>query len=630
MNLTVKYFMLKLFNHSYFSQFYWTYYENKRGFERIPRSKKKNESTKSKKKNEKSDKAKADKSDSKEIDTKTKITADSTKEPELEPEATPEEAAPALVTTKPASPVPEKTEAESKPTATEPPELEPEPEAELTETIADEPELVETKPTPSEPSEAKSVAAEPDEAEATEAVSTETESADAKAADTKATEVVSTEAVSAEVDTAEEISSTDAPSPETIPTEEPKESSEELTTSPESTEITDIETEFTTPEPKDSEIASLDALEEERVLDETTELEESDGKKIDFDFFPTIDTLTIITHLDVDGLLCVAALNKMINSEDKKVDDAKELSKIRVFFTSPPKIFSTLAKSIPDLNKIDDEDFTIGQLYVCDLALNRDTLLGSTIYDRIKWFDHHEVNPSEQYDSEIDNLELILDPTANSATSIICDYFKIDSDFGKLADEIDANDVKSKLGVRLRDIVGALRLKHSGSKLKRMLFEFAQELSIDIKVIEDKKYDSMIEEYKKWLDDYKKKITENLQFHEINNLKIGILETENSVPIYSIKDNLKDHPNAPFDIIAVMIHNYYRLGKDKNNKYKSKRYTKVEFRTQTDKEIIELAKLLNGGGHRYASGATIHDGLEKEELLKTIESYYTPTIEKKE
>ena len=527
--------------------------------------------------------------------TKSKATADSTKEPELEPEGPPEEVEPALA-------------------AAEPPELEPEPEAELTETksVADEHASVETEPTTSEPTETKPVAAEPAPVEA------------------KDTETVSTESVSAEVDAPEEIPSTDASSPETIPAEEPKESSEELTTSPESTEITDIETEITTPELKDAELADIDAIEEEGALDETSELEEIDGKKIEFDFFPTRDTLTIITHLDVDGLLCVAALNKMINSEDKKVDDAKELSKIRVFFTSPPKIFSTLAKSIPDLNKIDDDDFTIGQLYLCDLALNRDTLLGSTIYDRIKWFDHHEVNPSEQYDSEIDNLELILDPTADSATSIICDYFKIDGDFSKLADEIDTNDVKSELGVRLRDIVGALRLKYSGSKLKRMLFELSQELSMDLKVIEDKKYDSMIEEFQKWLDDYKTKITENLQLHEINNLKIGILETENSVPIYSIKDNLKDHPNAPFDIIAVMIHNYYRLGKDKNNKYKSKRYTKVEFRTQTDKEIIELAKLLNGGGHRYASGATIHDGLEKEELLKTIESYYTPPIEKKE
>ena len=74
----------------------------------------------------------------------------------------------------------------------------------------------------------------------------------------------------------------------------------------------------------------------------------------------------------------------------------------------------------------------------------------------------------------------------------------------------------------------------------------------------------------------------------------------------------------------MLIHKFYRLGKDKNNKFKNKRYTKVEFRTHTDKEIIELAKLLDGGGHKYASGATIHDGLEKEELLKTIETYFTP------
>ena len=72
-----------------------------------------------------------------------------------------------------------------------------------------------------------------------------------------------------------------------------------------------------------------------------------------------------------------------------------------------------------------------------------------------------------------------------------------------------------------------------------------------------------------------------------------------------------------------MIHNYYRLGKDKNNKFKNKRYTKVEFRTHTNQELIELAKLFGGGGHKYASGATIHDGLEKDDLIKTIQSYFT-------
>ena len=361
---------------------------------------------------------------------------------------------------------------------------------------------------------------------------------------------------------------------------------------------------------------------EELAGEDEIDIEDSEGKKIEYDFFPTRDTLTIITHQDVDGLLCVAAANKMINDSQNKKGDSDKINKVRVFFSSPTKIFSTLAKSIPDLNKIDDNDFTIGQLYICDLSLHRDTLLGSTIYDKTKWFDHHEVNPEEQYDSDIENVELVIDPTAKSTTSIMCEYFKIDGDLGALADEIDTNDIQSPAAKRLRELFGAIQLKNSGLKLKKTLYELAQELAKDINVINDKSYDQMIEEYNKWLEDFDKITTEKLQTVEINGHKIGILEIENAAPVYSIYNNLKTHPEAPYDVIAVMIHKYYRLGRDKNNKFKSKKYTKVEFRTHTDEEIIELAKILGGGGHKFASGTTIHDGLDKDDLLKTMESYF--------
>jgi oligoribonuclease NrnB/cAMP/cGMP phosphodiesterase (DHH superfamily) len=355
--------------------------------------------------------------------------------------------------------------------------------------------------------------------------------------------------------------------------------------------------------------------------DEIPELDDED-KKPEYDFFPTRDTLTVITNLDVDGVLCIAALNKMINSEKKVIEDSKDITKLRVFFTSPPKIFSTLSKSIPDLNKIDDNDFTIGQLYICDLSLHRDTLLGSSIYDNVKWFDHHEIDPDEQFDTEIESINLIIDSSADSTTSVICDYFKLDNELAELANEVDSNNALSDNAVRLRELIGALRHNYSGPKLKTELFELAKEISKNISAINNEVYNPAIEEYKKWLDEFKKIIQDKFQVHELNGHKIGILETENAAPVYSIYDDLKSHSDAPFDLIAVMVHKYYRLGRDKNNKFKNKKYTKIEFRTQTDKEIIELAKVLGGGGHKYASGTTIHDGMEKEELYKTIESYF--------
>ncbi|WP_455392566.1 DHHA1 domain-containing protein [[Eubacterium] cellulosolvens] len=376
------------------------------------------------------------------------------------------------------------------------------------------------------------------------------------------------------------------------------------------------------PEPTDDEIIeakeSVEPVEED-ILDQ----EDVEAKKLEYDFLPQKDTLTIITHLDVDGLLSAAAIHRLINNPQmtEKQSEIKDLNKVRIFFSSPSKIFSSLAKSVPDLNKIDDTDFSIGQLYICDLSLHRDTLLGSTIYDKTKWFDHHEINTAEQYDSEIENIELIIDPTANSATAIICDYFKIDCDFRPIAEEIDTNNIETENAKRLRDLVGALRLTHSGFKLQIALIDLAQKIAEDLSVINNESYDQLIKEYTEWVEGFNNIIDENLNMNEITGHKIGILEVENAAPVYSIYNKLKTHPNGPFDIIAVLIHKYYRLGKDKNNKFKNKKYTKVEFRTHTGEEIIELAKLLGGGGHKYASGTTIHDGLDKDELIKTLESY---------
>ena len=341
------------------------------------------------------------------------------------------------------------------------------------------------------------------------------------------------------------------------------------------------------------------------------------------EIFPTKDTITIIAHSVEDGILSVAMLNKILKPDPDEDAHENDQKNIRIFFTSPVNLFSTLAKSIPDLNKLDDEEFSIGQLYICDLPLHRDTLLASSIYDNLKWFDHHEIDSSEQYDSELEHAELIIDPSADSATSVISEYYEKKDDLVEIANDINSNNVKSENAQRIREIVGAILLKYSGSKLKWILFDFASKLAEDIQVIYDELYNPVIEDYQKWLEDFKKYTNKKIQIHTIHDHKIGILETENYAPVYAVQDNLKEHNEAPFDVIAVVIHKFFKIGKDRNNKYKNKRYTHIELRTHTDDEILELAKTLGGNGHKYASGATLMDGLQNEELLKTITSHFS-------
>jgi phosphoesterase RecJ-like protein len=56
------------------------------------------------------------------------------------------------------------------------------------------------------------------------------------------------------------------------------------------------------------------------------------------------------------------------------------------------------------------------------------------------------------------------------------------------------------------------------------------------------------------------------------------------------------------------------MGKDK---------IKVGFRAKYDVDVSKIAALFHGGGHKKASGCTIHDSIEnaKQLIIKTMENY---------
>jgi oligoribonuclease NrnB/cAMP/cGMP phosphodiesterase (DHH superfamily) len=174
------------------------------------------------------------------------------------------------------------------------------------------------------------------------------------------------------------------------------------------------------------------------------------------------------------------------------------------------------------------------------------------------------------------------------------------------ADEIDKNRVRSVCAKRIREIIGAYRLQFTGIELNKILFEFSQRVaSRDIEELFDRRYDDMIDNYIRWIETAERTAFENLSTYKVKGLKIAVIDTKKSCPVYTIIDKLRAHKDAPFDIIVVVI--------------RSEKYTKMEFRTQTDTNVLQLAKAFGGGGHALASGATIHGKLHIEDLLRTIE-----------
>ena len=67
-----------------------------------------------------------------------------------------------------------------------------------------------------------------------------------------------------------------------------------------------------------------------------------------------------------------------------------------------------------------------------------------------------------------------------------------------------------------------------------------------------------------------------------------------------------------FDIIAFINHRVVR----------NKIITKVELRTHTDFVVYEVAKMLGGGGHEKASGASIEGLFTATDLIKSLQNYF--------
>jgi oligoribonuclease NrnB/cAMP/cGMP phosphodiesterase (DHH superfamily) len=394
--------------------------------------------------------------------------------------------------------------------------------------------------------------------------------------------------------------------PETIPEEKPETKSEDK------------------PEPKPEEKPETkpeEKLESEPEKEPEPELDKEPEDKPEFEpepaeVFDITDgskKVTIIAHNDCDGVLSAATVLKAIKQK------GGEEPKIRAFFTTPSKIFSTLAESIPQIPP-GKSPFSIGDLYICDLDVHRDTLLGSTIYDNIIWVDHHiKETFVDELQPELPSVTLIIDQDADSAADLVAKYFEITSGFETMANNIDINDAKNPEEERLRDLVSALNMKYSKSpnELSKHLFQLANICSEDIFNINDEKYNAILEEYQEWLSKMNESLTKNLKIHEVNNKNVAVFETQEPAPVWALFNSLKDHEKGPFDLFAVLLH---RPGGKKDRSSIGNPLTKIEFRTQTDLNVYDIAKSFGGGGHKSASGAVVTDGIKSNEFIKRIES----------
>jgi nanoRNase/pAp phosphatase (c-di-AMP/oligoRNAs hydrolase) len=298
-----------------------------------------------------------------------------------------------------------------------------------------------------------------------------------------------------------------------------------------------------------------------------------------------------IAHTDADGIISLSLF-------------LKKLSPNKFFFTSAAKLRDTICSSIIGNENLDE-------LYIFDIAASEKTLLLSSLYEKAFWIDHHIWFVKNKFP----NVKVFVDTKARSCAEIVSKIFEIESELVEIANQIDKNEVKTEEAEFLRDLVGAVRWKYSGAFLNSKLKAIAKALSSHgiEKFEQDEKFVDLLNSFRLECKKIEKDVEKKIKIFELNEKKIAIYETMKQVPIYLVVNKLIEHPQKPFDIIAVIMHKMNFLAK--------KLSTKIELRTQTQQNVYEIAKFFGGGGHEQASGATINEFLTSDKFLEIVKKF---------
>ena len=282
-----------------------------------------------------------------------------------------------------------------------------------------------------------------------------------------------------------------------------------------------------------------------------------------------------IIHWDVDGIACLSMLYKKFGD------------KFKVYFSSPRLINNTLIKVIENNDKEEE-------LYITDIAPNQESIYLSSYFKKVYWIDHHEKNFNE-----ITPRVNVYIKNYKSAARVLSEYLNVEFKYLDIIDDIDSGEIKNDIERNFVDYIVSIRYFYPKSYDLYFVSIAKNILNKDIKEIID--YD-IIKRFRKELNEIYKNLDKNITI--INKkYKIYIIKLDKNIPsnyiLEYIKEKIRDNP----DFIITLYE-------------KSKR---GEIRTLNNKDVIKIAKLLNGGGHKYAAGFTFNNEKEVyEKILNNI------------
>jgi len=261
----------------------------------------------------------------------------------------------------------------------------------------------------------------------------------------------------------------------------------------------------------------------------------------------------LITHSDADGIISAYLAMKIFGNG-------------KIMFSSP----STLSKTLSSIKNKKDK------LVILDMAPNKETLEQIKKFQEIVWIDHH-VNKLD-----VPQRIKFISKQLPSTAEVISQEFKIqDEKLVRIANEIDTNKVKTKDAEKLRDYINYIRDTAKGSIFIPSAKELVTKLDNLDKFLSHPQMMLKIMAYK--VKNQVKLDSIQPQWVDIRDMKVAFVELKHNMPVHEVYKKVKA------DYLIVLS--------------RKKQGIKVEFRTHTNKNVMQLAELIGGGGHLHAAGA---------------------------
>ncbi len=286
-----------------------------------------------------------------------------------------------------------------------------------------------------------------------------------------------------------------------------------------------------------------------------------------------------ITHGDADGIGCLSLLYKKFGD------------KFKVYFSSPKLINRHLLRIIENNDKNDT-------VYITDIAINQEAIYLASYFKEVYWIDHHETN----YEELTKRVKVYI-KKESSATKVLSEYLDVKADYIDIIDKIDSNKIESDIEKNFRDLISAIRYFHPKS-FDIYFISIAKSLArgYDIAKIINSNIE-LLQNFKKEIEKIFRDVDKRM--YTINN-KVAIISSDTNIPSSYYLEYIKRKLNVNYDYIIILY-------------TKNKR---AEIRTLNNKNVLDIAKMFNGGGHEYAAGFSYDN---ESEVIKKLELLFSIT-----